>query len=129
MDYIREEFLRQNRILTRLMVGEETQTEQNAEEKEASLFLKVKDSGTGTRKSRATAEEVLTAGSVLAGADGGGMIRPFRQKEASSGETNVNLFYAMPRNPPETRGTADIRAVSRSIQRDARRYDGGFSIY
>lgn len=129
MDYIREELLRQNRILTRLMIGENSQDELEPVAKEDHSFSEGKDESAETRWSRSAVEELTAAGITAAGTDGGESLRLQRKSESDSGETGWSAFYAVRKDPKETGDATNIRAMSRYIQRDARRYDGGFSIY
>ena len=129
MDYIREELLRQNRILTRLMVGEAPQDELDAAEKEHHILTGEKNVASRTRWSRSAVEALSAAGVAVVGSDGDENIRLQRKAESDSGETGWNSFYAVWKDRKETEESTNIRAISRYIQRDARRYDGGFSIY
>ena len=129
MDYIREELLRQNRILTRLMVGEDSQNERGATEQDRRVFSAEKETGARTRWSRAAVEELAAAGIAVAETGGDENPRLQRKPESDSGETGWNSFYAVWEDPKEREEVTNIRAMSRTIQRDARRYDGGFSIY
>ena len=129
MDYIREELLRQNRILTRLMVGEDSQNERDAPEQDRRVFSAEKETAARTRWSRAAVEALTAAGIAVAETGGDKSRRMQRKTESDSGETEWNSFYAVWKDPKEREATTNIREMSRSIQRDARRYDGGFSIY
>jgi hypothetical protein len=129
MDYIREELLRQNRILTRLMIGEKSQDELDPLAKEGHIFSEEKDTSAEIRWSRSVVEELTAAGIAVAGTGGEESLRMQRKSESDSGETGWSAFYAVRKDPKETGDAANIRAMSRYIQRDARRYDGGFSIY
>ena len=129
MDYIREELLRQNRILTRLMIGENSQDELEPVAKEDHSFSEEKDESAETRWSRSAVEELTAAGIAAVGTDGDERPRLQRKSESDSGETGWSAFYAVRKDPKETGDATNIRAMSRYIQRDARRYDGGFSIY
>lgn len=72
-------------------------------------------------------ETAAWAGSLAAGAGPRfarrGPVRPF--PPADSGETAEQGFW----RHLETGERSDEKALSRMIQRDARRYDGGFSLY
>lgn len=129
MDYIREELLRQNRILTRLMVGEDSQNERDAPEQDRRVFSAEKETAARTRWSGAAVEALTAAGIAVAETGGDKSRRMQRKTESDSGETERNSFYAVWKDPKERGETTNIREMSRSIQRDARRYDGGFSIY
>ena len=129
MDYIRDELLRQNRILTRLMIGETSKDEQDPVVKEGRVFSEKKDAPAEAQWSRNAIEELTAAGISVAGTDGDKSLRLQRMSEFDSGETGRNSIYAVWKEPKETGEAANIRAMSRYIQRDSRRYDGGFSIY
>ena len=129
MDYIREELLRQNRILTRLMVGKDSQNERDAPEQDRRVFSAEKETAARTRWSRVAVEELTAAGIAVAETGGDKSRRMQRKTESDSDETEWNSFYAVWKDPKEREETTNIREMSRSIQRDARRYDGGFSIY
>ena len=129
MDYIREELLRQNRILKRLMVGEDSQNERDTTEQDRRVFPAEKELDARTRWSRAAVEELTAAGITVAETGGDENPRLQRKPESDSGETGWNSFYVAWKGSKEREETTNIRAMSRSIQRDARRYDGGFSIY
>ena len=129
MDYIREELLRQNRILTRLMVGKDSQNERDAPEQDRRVFSAEKETAARTRWSRAAVEELTAAGIAVAETGGDKSRRMQRKTESDSDETEWNSVYAVWKDPKEREETTNIREMSRSIQRDARRYDGGFSIY
>lgn len=143
MDYIQEELLRQRKILSELMSGgqreaaEETaprgdktlfdyQTEKASEEwihsewesEEVPVRLQSRtdgfsQSGTNIRLAESRGDRVWRqhAGRLLVSEETAAPVR----------------MVPYERTVPES--SADVRKVSRSIQRDARRYDGGFSIY
>ena len=129
MDYIREELLRQNRILTRLMVGEDSRNDRDATEQDRRIFPAEKELAARARWSRAAVEELTAAGIAVAETGGDENTRLQRKPESNSGETGWNSFYAVWKDPKGREETTNIRAMSQTIQRDARRYDGGFSIY
>ena len=142
MDYIQEELLRQRRILSVLMTGsqrKEAEATENREDESLSAVQPVAER-TGRLYTAWEAEsallvqawtehsEPLSAGIRKAGFRG---VREegWRGKEALITEELATPVRMVPyeRAVPET--SADAREISRSIQRDARRYDGGFSIY
>lgn len=70
-------------------------------------------------------------GGLLEKKDGG---REIRAAESGGAAGHADGWPSRGNLPWETaapagEGTADARALSRAIQRDARRYDGGFSLY
>ena len=119
MDYIQEELLRQKKLLTALMVGEvrfsseetpeettarrdEMLTSQNAPERDLRVMRRSAHEGAaGSRRTIDRETEIET--------DGSGRVLRLAERDRSA--------------------RADAQAVSRMIQRDARRYDGGFSLY
>ena len=142
MDYIQEELLRQRRILSVLMTGSQRKEAEATENREDESLSAVQPVAERTEQSRTAWEaesallvqgwtehpEPLSAGIRKAGFRG---VREegWRGKEALITEELATPVRMVPyeRAVPET--SADAREISRSIQRDARRYDGGFSIY
>ena len=92
MDYIREELLRQNRILTRLMVGEDSQNERDAPEQDRRVFSAEKETAARTRWSGAAVEALTAAGIAVAETGGDKSRRMQRKTESDSGETERNSF-------------------------------------
>lgn len=142
MDYIQEELLRQKRILSVLMTGSQRKEAEATENREDESLSAVQPAAERTEQSRTAWEaepallvqgrtdhsEPLFAGIRKAG------FRGVREEGWRGRETLITEEFAAPvrmvpyeRAVPET--FADARGISRSIQRDARRYDGGFSIY
>ena len=140
MDYIREELLRQKKLLTVLMTGK------NREQTEEY------DPARETEFSWQTSQENQTAVEIAAADDPVRLNRQFGSEQIASAkkgidwrehthrsgrslrqeyrvEEMVGSVYIMPPRQAAVAGNADVRDMSRKIQRDARRYDGGFSIY
>ena len=153
MDYIRRELLRQQAALARLLLGGGKENEEQLADA-AGLARRGETSGhpvTAGNKPETpldTAAQSLRRGLPLAERlpedrrpaveqrDDGeaaawagprfarrGPVRPF--PPADSGETAEQGFWRR----LETGERSDEKALSRMIQRDARRYDGGFSLY
>lgn len=150
MNYIQEELLRQRNALAALMSGttaEETEAQERsgpdrAERKDgkkaaadrAAEGVMGRAGGTGAEAVTASGEAVEEEASVL--------------KEAAADRRDAELHASTPKRSggwtalqrmeswrtgsgtaAADRTAMDLRAVSRGIQRDARRYDGGFSAY
>ena len=126
MDYVREELLRQNRALEALMRAGAAEEEREAERAESVRQRTADGTGRGMRTSDfaepSGAEHRLRGGFAreLPG-------RRERPLWAESAAQRVEM-------PEETLGIGghrqtDVREVSRAIERDARRYDGGFTMY
>ena len=131
MDYIQEELLRQKRALEALMTGSVRQMEETAESAEAERLREVQG-----------AEEVLRGRMAAAWEMAGGERRGLRAGKTGTVETGrgrnggavqeIMAGGAVREVRYVNRGRtaqADVQAISRTIQRDARRYDGGFSLY
>lgn len=155
MDYIQEELLRQKKVLAVLMSGGTTGTERKEERSErtdvASSREKSEKQSFYSISAEGDAEELrMELAEELAGriersiprdpnpVFAGGRSVPDLRRDAASGralsriysiDTGRNPGYVVSLERTITGGTTDVRTVSRSIQRDARRYDGGFSIY
>ena len=141
MNYIREELLRQQRALAALMSGEEPDL---AEERGEGLADLAREEREGLRKHGDTAGyggRPLSR-SVSQAAEG---VPFFKPAGVENGEPAIPWAVAGTGAEPGTAGVTagrwpvsgapaagtamDLRSVSRGIQRDARRYDGGFSMY
>lgn len=159
MDYVQEELLRQERILATLLYGgqvpkaipaDQVSAPPPTEADRASPAERLGTqgasggwSGTAPPTDRAAgAEEGETL--PAAGQTTAGPAAVHRQSSARRGQRGraalpqggaVQAVSPRPdrelfRASDQTgRAAADVRAVSRAIQRDARRYDGGFTIY
>ena len=143
MDYIREELLRQSKLLSVLMTGrqqEQTEELQHREDRTthgqpaADLWEERNRSArknTGAvlhRRSRPESSGGLAAGIRMHGT------RSDREAVRRGAETLMMEELAAPARVAlyertVLEETVGARELSRSIQRDARRYDGGFSIY
>jgi len=122
MDYIQEELLRQKRALEVLMTGGVRQTERAAERAETERLPAVR----GAEKllhGRETAVQHVAGGkrhglrARASGTGGNGSVQ-------SGGAVREVRFMGRSQTVQ-----TDVQAISRTIQRDARRYDGGFSLY
>lgn len=159
MDYVQEELLRQERILATLLYGGQVPKAIPADQVSAPPPTEADRvspaerlgtqgasggwSGTAPPTDRAAgAEEGETL--PAAGQTTAGPAAVHRQSSARRGQRGraalpqggaVQAVSPRPdrelfRASDQTgRAAADVRAVSRAIQRDARRYDGGFTIY
>lgn len=132
MDYIREELLRQNRILAALMSVTETPEDTQDPQEESRQTI----SSPGTDETNPTAiwrrravEELSAAGVQISGVRNDQNPKKQPGGDFYAEEAARTPLYVVPQERTGSRETADIRDVSRCIQRDARRYDGGFSIY
>lgn len=130
MDYIQEELLRQKRALEILMTGGVSQMEKTAESAEPERFHEMR----GTEEmlhGREAAVRRMTGGerrSLRAGTSG--VAESDRARSSSAQETLADGVVREVRFVSRSQtAQADAQAISRTIQRDARRYDGGFSLY
>ena len=127
MDYVREELLRQRRVLEALLSG--TVPEQ---EKEENTDVERSASAPQTEWERTAAGTVPEKNTERRGSHR--MSRAEVEREGRMGGMAEGAEWFRVQNLPNgavSAGTeqADVRVVSRAVQRDARRYDGGFSIY
>lgn len=160
MDYVREELLRQQKLLATLMSGG-AKTEENPEGEpeqtpgteeslwEASSGTRAFAEGTGGTGPETAALRVRMSqpgqGERDPAADGDASSEREFPRETSAGGIGAaepdrwsGIRTGMP-DPDDwgwtsvvrrsAAGGTDAQAVSRAIQRDARRYDGGFTIY
>ena len=143
MDYIREELLRQRRAWSALLrSGQQTEKEEQPAPAGAGAeqLLPVEAAESG----RSTAEFALAEPAPTAVPNRGARQKnaPRRSRtsaaEAAAGATAANggagaagmsVHPAMQALRPESRGEAGVKELSRIIQRDSRRYDGGFTLY
>ena len=143
MDYIREELLRQKRILSVLMIGgQRKEPEETERGEDKSLSVQPAAERTGRLHTAWEAEPepaqflqgwtehgeprfsgIRTAGFRRGREEG------WRGREILNTEELVSSIRMAPYRRAVSEMTVDARELSRSIQRDARRYDGGFSIY
>lgn len=148
MDYIREELLRQGMALAALMVGGQPQ-EAHQEADSTTVRQEPDIVGLASALTEGTAEGTVpveslaesplrtrsqlngktgaaqrSRGTVPSGAarDSGRFLPPAAGEEGAAGVPVFRIVSGYGE-------TADIQAMSRAIQRDARRYDGGFSIF
>lgn len=146
MDYIQWELDRQKKALAVLLYGksyvatEETQNAQQTDNDKKALGPGQVDSVDFARESEETIE--VQGGNAAGGfyeeqreplkeRGRAGMSRAISKKSgrADGGTTEVRYTRSVMANEFTAETSVDIRGVSRAIQRDARRYDGGFSIY
>lgn len=143
MDYIREELLRQQAALTALLLGKAAEEETVRDEETAGGKW---SAGVTARKSPAAAaaeletenalrpgeagteEAILLAGTLGRGGDApargtGGGLDMDGLAERGRERMVTEVLWA------DTGGMSDAKALSRTFQRDARRYDGGFRLY
>ena len=127
MDYVREELLRQNRVLEALMrSGAEREQEPEQEEPEALSLGKVR-----LDRAAAPAKQEETDGVTRLPKHGGSAAAERRGREVwagFAGEAAERTAFSE-RGAPVLRPGEGVREVSRAIERDARRYDGGFTMY
>lgn len=122
MDYIREELLRQRKLWSALLLGRGTAAEEEeTRENEVEYAEEVPDAGSGVR---AESEEVFKAGGGAGAPRPTERTRRWMQTENGGGVRMVTEVLRV-----EQREATDAKALSRAVQRDARRYDGGFTLY
>lgn len=163
MDYVQEELLRQQGLLSALMNGVSGRDREEAPsqaERTAAMEMVLRKASTGTRllgengqgdgsetealrvgvsDGEADPEENRTAGRRTTGTVAG---RTASLSRWGTGSGSVDWAGSGPAGGTGTGGSrwvsvsrqtagksADPQTVSRAIQRDARRYDGGFTIY
>ena len=144
MDYIREELLRQKRLLAALMTGgheKETEVEEGESGKDegvpamlaaAERVKRMRGEGeteTAVRlRERGERDGASAAKTRISGIYSDGEESRRRWEAVPAQESTLSVHVA-PYGWTTSEPSADARDLSRSIQRDARRYDGGFSIY
>lgn len=148
MDYIREELLRQKRVLAALMSGG-TPEAADAEDGLENVVSASQRADVDKQVERAIsvsdeAEAISRLASVQRASDHAE--RSKTRHHLSDALQESEMFgisegwsfggagerspgYTVTYGNSKSGEAADVRAVSRTIQRDARRYDGGFSIY
>lgn len=131
VDYIQEELLRQKRALEALMIGGVRQTEETAESTERNRLHSVQEPE-GMLRGRMTAVRSAAGGKrrglrigTSEAAESGRVWRGSAAQEAVAGGADRDVRW-MSRSQI---AQVDVQEISRTIQRDARRYDGGFSLY
>ena len=129
MDYVRGELLRQKRALEALLGGGAEEEHEEQKEAQAEPLPESRETAVGRLRSASAGETadrvppvwrdaVRSARSVRTGS-----VRP--AEESVWGSTGSGAFAG----GVEERVRTDARLLSRTIQRDARRYDGGFTGY
>lgn len=159
MNYIQEELLRQRRALAALMSGttaEETEERENNSGAERAAkkssgpenvawessesAASFQDTGEAMKRAGGTRKEELSASREAAAGWQDGETSGNHKDGAlrSSAPKRSGGWTALRRTEPWQAGSGaagteqpatDLRAVSQGFQRDARRYDGGFSAY
>ena len=118
MDYIEQQLLRQRRALAVLMSGSRPAAESKPAAEELPLA-----------QERTTQDTAAAPVRLRQRSAGGEAVSALRANAAVYGpETAQRGVTGFAAAAAQTDG-ADVQAVSRVIQRDARRYDGGFSLY
>lgn len=138
MNYIQEELLRQRKALAALMSGAPAQ---EAEEQERSGLeraeLKTGETAAADRAAAGDRGRAGEAGAEELSASGKAAGRQVGDLRSGASQRSGG-WTALQRTGPWQTGSGaaaadrtetDLRAVSRGVQRDARRYDGGFSTY
>lgn len=129
MDYVREELLRQRTALERLMTGGAEQPSVPEAQEDPAHRLPVR---------KEAAEDAPAVHREQKGQETARRFRSMERERASfshSGrqfaeETEDSFPWGERSLRPAFEPVgADVRQVSRAIERDARRYDGGFTIY
>lgn len=140
MDYIRDVLLRQHQLLSVLMTGgmQQTEEERSAEDTyiqqtaEAQMHLPAAELQRPERAGFLHRRSPVDGGSIGA-AELFGSHEYTRERRIvvpnyQADDAGVSAVY-VPYERASSAVPADVRVMSRSIQRDARRYDGSFSIY
>lgn len=145
MDYVQEELLRQEKALTVLMGGG-TREQEDADRTEPAELVKcdlVEQVLAKPAREHGWVEDILkhTKHASLRERMRDDVARVAVSEYGNTVRSGVGMKwndradvaripgYLVPRERSEPEERTDVRTVSRSIQRDARRYDGGFSIY
>ena len=142
MDFIREELLRQKRLLTVLMTGktrEQTEEYEHAGEDFSEQLVQAgQGAGRPVFEDAASDNHTYWMRTFMSEQSGSAKTKQGRRRYVSSeekcwrqthaAEENAGAVYVMPHKEAAT-GRSDVREMSRTIQRDARRYDGGFLMY
>ena len=142
MDYIREELLRQRSILSVLMAGgqndgtEEHRTVENEtlkrEQGMEQQDHRPRTFGQADQLFRLSGRSVWPTDRTEEKRRSGirsGRGTERRRKNPVIAEDNAELFQTILHESVVSETVTDVRTLSRSIQRDARRYEGGFTIY
>lgn len=129
MDYVREELLRQRTALERLMAGGAEQPSVPEAQEDPAHRLPVR---------KEAAEDAPAAHRERKGQETARRFRSMEREQTGFAHSGRQFAEEMEGSFPwgerslrpafEPAG-ADVRQVSRAIERDARRYDGGFTIY
>lgn len=143
MDYIQDMLLRQRQALAVLLLGGETADgqEPGAQPPQETAAAERERTARGLDMHRGQdAAETGAASGRQAEPAGTGAVRRGRGETAAQGRVQFGLrkdgqeagpvhVWTGPAGAENAETAAEARAVSRAVQRDARRYDGGFSIY
>ena len=130
MDYIKEQLLRQRNVLAALMNGGSRNAAETGETAERDMLRRDRPEDIVL-----PARETAAGGAVAEGVS-------VRRRETARGAVPAARMAAAVEWPVTAErgetmhiygaghgGGMDAQAVSRAIERDARRYDGGFSLY
>ena len=141
MDYLQEMARRQQAVLTRLLTGGRSREETAAEEESSRTRERPGtegESGTAVRETGYAAEsaEIPEQSSLEPGGTGAETVRGkgeaelFRQADALWRD-NQGTAGSLPGilMPSSGYPAAEAEEISRAVQRDARRYDGGFTMF
>ena len=147
MNYIQEELLRQKRLLTELLLREGGSTARNYESAEETEMLTYVSGNTVAQQVEARAGRTVFAGNraqrrsvavesaeheaIPSYRETNVVSEPFwkRGRQNMAGQGGADSVVVRQRTGGVGGTQTDARALSRAVQRDARRYDGGFSIY
>lgn len=133
MDYIQDILQRQKRVLETLMASGFRQTEISAEELEEDRLHRAQSEADAPHGSSQKSERKQSAGEshrLLSRARGSGEAAKTGNGGMTWERTGGTAREAVRQRIDQSRSTqVDAQAVSQLIQRDARRYDGGFSLY
>lgn len=129
MDYVREELLRQKRALEALLGGGAEEEHEEQREAQAEPLPESRETAVDRLRSVPAGETADRVPPVRRGAvrsDRSARTQSVRPAEESVwGSAGFGAFAG----GAGERVRTDARLLSRTIQRDARRYDGGFTVY
>ena len=153
MDYVQEELARQRRVLTVLMMGGQTESgekdessedlirreERSAEERTEMTRFLPEETGNNRQLTRMTEEQNAVQETIRRTREqrdekrrGNGIAEPLEmntEKERSLRSDVVRERTVTEILWVDDGGTSGVGDLSRTFERDARRYDGGFSLY
>lgn len=138
MDYIREVLLRQQSILRALLLGSPSQVQQEESARRAEELpetLAEQNQLPGEELEMALGQKRQVYRLLQPSAQAGHTQDFYSGEYAPEPGTPANHTEVLQRSvtevlwPEDKGGTSDPQALSRAFERDARRYDGGFSLY